>query len=159
MASPLTVSCSRTVPFPVEETFAFTLPEPLPRLFRRWWGPIPPVVRVDGPEVWGTAGQVRTIHTGDGASMREELLVVEAPSRFTYELTELTGAFRFLAGSIDGTWSFDPVGTGTRVTWEWTIHPPSDVASYALPVLGMLWKGYARRSLDQLDELLAASLG
>lgn len=159
MASPLTVACSRTVPFPVEQAFAFTLPEPLPRLFRRWWGPLPPIVSVDGPVPWGEVGQARTIHTADGASMREELLSVDAPRRFTYELTGLTGAFKVLAASIDGSWIFDPVGTGTRVTWQWTIHPADSPAAVALPVLGRLWKGYARRALDQLDELMVASLG
>lgn len=158
MADPLVLVQSRTVPFPVEQAFAFTLPEPLPRLFRRWWGPLPPITGVEGPALWGEAGQVRLIHTADRASMREELLTVEAPRSFTYELTELTGAFRFLAASIDGTWSFDPVGTGTRVTWQWTIHPAQGPAAAALPVLGLLWKGYARRALDQLDDLMVASL-
>jgi len=159
MPSPLSVACSRTVPFPVESAFAFTLPEPLPRLFRRWWGPLPPITGVEGPVLWGEVGQVRTIHTADGASMREELLTVEAPHRFGYVLTELTGAFRLLAASIEGTWSFDPVGTGTRVTWQWTIHPADSPVAVALPALGLLWMGYARRALDQLDELLVATLG
>jgi len=159
MPSPLTVACSRTVPFPVDAAFGFTLPEPLPRLFNRWWGPLSPISGVDGSGPWGEAGQVRTIHTADGASMREELLTVEAPHRFTYELTDLTGALKVLATSIDGTWSFDPVGTGTRVTWQWTIHPADSPAAAALPVLGLLWKGYARRALDQLDDLMVASLG
>ena len=158
MADPLVLAQSRTVPFPVEQAFGFTLPEPLPRLFNRWWGPLPPIAGVDGPPTWSEAGQVRTIHTADGASMREELLAVEAPDRFGYELTELTGAFKFLAASIDGTWSFDPVGTGTRVTWQWTIHPAAGPAAVALPVLGLFWKGYARRALDQLDDLMVASL-
>ena len=96
MADPLVLAQSRTVPFPVEQAFGFTLAEPLPRLFNRWWGPLPPIAGVDGPPTWSEAGQVRTIHTADGASMREELLAVEAPDRFGYELTELTGAFKFL---------------------------------------------------------------
>ena len=91
--------------------------------------------------------------------MREALLAVVAPRRFSYELTDLTGAFKLLDASIDGSWSFDPVGTGARVTWEWIIHPADSPAAVGLPVLGMLWKGYARRALDQLDELMVAALG
>jgi len=158
MASPLIVACSRTVPFPVDQAFAFTLAEPLPRLFRRWWGPMPPITGVDGPGTWGEVGQVRTIHTADGGSLREELRVVEPPNRFEYTLSVLTGGFRLLVGSVDGRWAFDPVGTGTRVTWEWTLHPSDGPAAVGLPVLGWCWKGYARRALDQLDDLMVATL-
>jgi hypothetical protein len=157
MAVPIVLAQSRTVPFPLEQAFAFTLPAPLPAIFSRWWGPLPPIVDVDGPEPWGEVGEVRRIRTADGASMREELLSVDAPNRFTYRLTEV--ALRFLVASVDGSWSFEPVGTGTRVEWSWTIHSASDVASFVLPVVGLLWKGYARRALDRLDEMMVAELG
>ena len=94
MADPLVLVQSRTVPFPVEQAFAFTLPAPLPAIFSRWWGPLPPISGVDGPDPWGTPGQVRRIRTADGASMREELLTADAPDRFTYRLTEVAGALK-----------------------------------------------------------------
>jgi hypothetical protein len=161
MADPLVLVQSRTLPFPVEQAFAFTLAAPLPAIFSRWWGPLPPISGVDGPEPWGTPGQVRHIRTADGASMREELLTADAPDRFTYRLTEVAGALRLLFASVDGSWAFQPVGAGTRVTWSWTIHPASAAASVVLPVVGLLWKGYARRALDRLDEMMvdALSLG
>lgn len=159
MADPLVLAQSRTVPFPVDRAFAFTLPAPLPAIFSRWWGPLPPITDVEGPVPWGTVGEVRRIRTADGASMREELLTVDAPNRFTYRLTEVAGALKFLFASVDGSWSFEPVGTGTRITWSWTIHPASDAASFVLPAVGLLWKGYARRALDRLDEMLVAELG
>jgi hypothetical protein len=159
MADPLVLVQSRTVPFPVEQAYAFTLPAPLPAIFSRWWGPLPPITGVDGPEPWGTPGQVRRIHTADGASMREELLTADAPDRFTYRLTEVAGALKLLFESVDGSWAFQPVGTGTRVTWSWTIYPASDVASFVLPVVGLLWRGYARRALARLDAMMVAELG
>ena len=94
------------------------------------------------------------------SSLREELLTADAQSdRFTYRLTEVEGALKLLFASVDGSWAFQPVGTGTRdVTWSWTIHPASDVASFVLPVVGVLWKGYARRALDRLDAMMVADL-
>jgi hypothetical protein len=62
-----------------------------------------------------------------------------------------------LVGSLDGTWSFDPVGTGTRVTWTWTVHPASAAAGLAMPVFARLWRGYARQALDDLEGLLLQS--
>ena len=115
MAAPVELAQSRTFPFPVEKAFAFTLSAPLPAIFRQWWGPLPPITDVTGPESWGTVGQTRVIRTADGATMHEELLTVEAPDRFAYELTEVTGALKYLFASVDGSWSFAAVGTGTGV--------------------------------------------
>ena len=53
---------------------------------------------------------------------------------------------------------FEPVGTGTRVEWRWTLHPVSRFAAAVLPIVGRLWQGYARRALDQLDVLMVAEL-
>lgn len=159
MAAPVELAQSRTYPFPVEQAFAFTLPAPLPAIFSRWHGPLPPISTVTGPEPWGTVGQVRVIRTADGATMQEELLAVDEPNRFAYRLTEVTGALKFLLTSVDGSWTFSPVGSGTRIEWAWTIHPVSAAAALALPVLGMLWQGYARKALDRLDELMVAELG
>ena len=159
MATPLELVRSRTYPFPVEQAFEFTLPAPLPAIFSGWYGPLPPIAGVDGPEPWGEVGESRRIRTVDGGTMREELVVVEAPNRFTYRLSEITGPLKVLAGSIDGSWAFQPVGTGTRITWGWTIHPASEVASAVMPALRPMWNGYARRALDQLDQLMVAALG
>jgi hypothetical protein len=156
MASSLSVSRSRTYPVERDEAFAKTLPLPLPDLFARRYGPLPPITSVDQEGEWATAGQIRTIHTGDGGSMREELLDVDPPHSFSYELTEVSGPMKALARSVDGRWSFDPVGTGCRITWSWTIHPANAAGGLALPVFGRMWRGYAGRALDRLEDLLLA---
>ena len=91
MANPLHVSASRTYPVPADEAYAFTLPLPLEELFPMRYGPIPPITGTDQEGVWGEVGQVRTIHTGDGGSLRERLVEVSAPARFAYEITDVTG--------------------------------------------------------------------
>lgn len=45
------------------------------------------------------------------------------PDHFDYVLTEFTGAFKPLVTHVTGRWAFAPAGTGTRVTWSWTLHP------------------------------------
>ena len=150
---------SRRYPFPPGQAFEFTIAAPLPELFSHWYGPLPPVVSVDGPEEWGAAGLVRTVRTADGSTMHEEMLDVERPRQFSYRLSQLTGALRHLAASVDGAWHFEPVDGGTQITWSWVVHPASGFAAVILPVVGRCWQGYARRALDQLEQLMVARQG
>ena len=147
MASPLHVSRSRTYPVALDDAFARTLAWPLPELFDSRYGPIPPISAVDfDGDAWGTVGQARTIRTGDGGSMREELVAVDPPDRFAYEITRITGPMKPLVGRVEGEWAFEPVGTGCRITWSWTVHAASTASALGLPVFGRLWLGYARRA-------------
>ncbi len=59
-----------------------------------------------------------------------------------------------LVGGIEGAWSFEAVGTGTRVTWSWEVEPASSASGYLMPVFGRLWAGYARQALENLEDLL-----
>ncbi|HRW36991.1 MAG: SRPBCC family protein [Acidimicrobiales bacterium] len=158
MASPLHVSCSRTYPVPADRAYELTVAWPLEELFHRRYGPIPPIVGTDQDGEWGTFGQVRTIHLADGGSMQERLTTVEPPHRFGYEITGVTGPMKPLAARIEGTWAFEEVGTGCRITWTWVIHPASSASGLVLPVFGRIWKGYARRALDHLEALLLGAL-
>src|ERR1700712_2216006 len=155
MTQPLVVSSSRAYPVPVDRAFGFVLPTPLEEIFDRRFGPLPPISGVEGQDgSWGTVGQTRTIKLSDGGTMREELTEVDAPGGFGYRITEVTGAMRPLVASVEGRWSFDAVGTGVRITWQWTVHPASSVAELAMPLFGWLWKGYARQAMDRLETLM-----
>ncbi len=147
---------SRAIPVDVETAFGRTLPMPLPLLFSRWYGPISPVKAVrDQAGDWSAAGQTRTVIQVGGGSMREELTVVDPPNTFGYTLTNVTGPLSPLVDHIDGEWLFAPTGTGTTVTWRWTVHPKSAAAGLAMPGFAALWRGFARQGLEQLsDELL-----
>lgn len=147
---------SRAIPVDVDAAFSRTLPMPLPALFSRWYGPIAPVKTVYGQSGdWNTAGQTRTVVQVGGGTMREELTLVESPNTFGYTLSGITGALAPLVEHIEGQWRFEPVGTGTQVTWRWVVHPKSRAAALAMPTFAALWRGYARQSLEQLSaELL-----
>jgi hypothetical protein len=154
MATPITVEQSRAIPIEVQRAFDATLPIPLTVIFSRRYGLLPPIKQVRGQDgSWGQVGQSRTVVTTDGATMRELLTDVDAPHSFGYRLSNITGPLRPLVDSIDGRWEFAPVGTGTMVTWRWALHPKG-VAAHAMPLIALMWRGYARQALELLSEQL-----
>jgi hypothetical protein len=157
MPRSVVVEQSRAIPIAVEDAFSRTLPLPLPQVFTSWYGPIPPIkgVREQTGE-WDAAGQTRVVLMVGGGSAREELTSVDPPGSFGYTLSGIKGPLATLVRLVEGEWRFTPVGTGTRVSWQWVVHPRSGVTAPALPVLGRIWKGYARRTLETLSDLLVS---
>jgi polyketide cyclase/dehydrase/lipid transport protein len=157
MAQPLTVEQSRSIPVAREALFSDMVPMPLPALFKRWYGPIPPIKEVrDQSGDWDTVGQSRTIFLTGGGSMRERLTSYDAPTSFGYTLSDIKGPMAPLVSGVDGLWTFEQAGVETTVTWRWTIHPRSALTAPVLPVFGKLWKGYTRQSLAELERQLVS---
>lgn len=150
------VARSRTYPVPLQEAFPRTLATPLPELFNRGFGPLRPVTGVDQEGLWTRVGQTRTVHTSDGGTATERLVTFNEPHSCTYELSNLTGTPRLLINRVEGAWRFESVGTGCRITWSWTIYPQSSASALVLPIFGRLWQGYARLTLDRLEQILLA---
>lgn len=147
---------SRAIPVETDAAFRRTLSIPLPTLFNYWYGPIAPVRAVLGQSgEWGTVGQTRTVVQVGGGSMREELVGVDPPNVFSYILSDVAGPLAPVVERIDGAWRFEPLGTGTRVTWHWSVYPKSSLAGSAMPLFARIWRGHARRALERLsDELV-----
>ena len=59
-----------------------------------------------------------------------------------------------LIDHIEGYWIFAQHGTGTRVTWRWTLHRRSALTAPALPMFARVWRGYARGALETLSDYL-----
>ena len=155
MTRSLAVEQSRLIPVGIDEAFAGTLPLPLEKVFNRWYGPIGPVREVrDQTGEWDAAGQTRVLVLAPAGSMHEELTSLDPPHSFGYALTGITGPLGLLVGRADGQWVFTASGAATTVTWRWNIHARSALTAPLLPVLGSLWKGYARQSLGTLSALL-----
>jgi Polyketide cyclase / dehydrase and lipid transport len=156
MATPITIDSSRAVPVGLQQAFEGTLPLPLTTIFSRRFALLPPIKEVrDQHGAWGQSGQSRMIITSDGGTMRELLTDVQPPHSFSYRLTDITGPLRPLVQSIDGRWEFAPKGTGTEITWRWTLHP-RHAGAVILPLITMMWRGYARQALELLSEQLLA---
>ena len=128
---------------------------PLPTLFRQWYGPIPPIKEVrDQHGDWHSVGETRTIVLAGGGTMRETLTAVDPGRSFGYTITDITGPMAPLMDHVEGSWIFDQVGTGTRVTWRWVLHPKSAFSAPALPVFARVWRGYAGQALESLSDYL-----
>ena len=155
MPSSLHLESSRAVPVEVGAAFDRLIGHPLTDLMSRRYGLLPPIREVrDQSGPWDTVGQTRTIVTSDGGTMRERLTEVVRPERFDYVLTDFTGAFKPLVSHVDGRWAFAPVGTGVLITWSWTLHPTSAYAARVLPLVGRMWRGYARQALEHTSDVL-----
>jgi hypothetical protein len=157
MAPPVSVEQSLAIPVGVQHAFDVTLPAPLTAIFRRRYLLLPPIKEVRGQEgTWGQVGQVRTIVTADRGTMRETLTDIDAPHAFSYQLSDITGPMRPLVDGVEGRWEFAPKGTGTLVTWRWTLHPRGSGAPF-MPLIISMWRSYAKRALEQLSALLLTS--
>jgi hypothetical protein len=150
MSQPLVVAQSGAMPVAPKDAFDAVFWMDVPTVFRRWYGPFPPIKAVTGD--WGSVGQARTLKLVGGASMREELVHADAPNSFGYALTEIKGPLATLVKRVEGEWAFAPSGNGTTATWQWTLHPRSAFTAPMLPVFARLWRGYARQSLDELSK-------
>ena len=153
----ITVEQSRAIPIELHRAFDGTLPMPLTAIFARRYGLLPPVKLVRGQDgVWGEVGQTRTVVTTDGGTMRELLTEVDDPNSFSYRLSEISGPMRPLVDTIDGRWEFARHGTGTLVTWRWTLQPKG-LGTGVLRPIARMWRGYARQALELLSEQLLAA--
>jgi hypothetical protein len=152
-----TVEQSRAIPIELQRAFDVTLPIPLTAIFSRRYVLLPPIKQVRGQDgVWGQVGQSRTVVTTDGGTMRELLTEIHAPHSFSYRLSDISGPLWPLVDSIDGCWEFAMQGTGTLITWRWTLHPRS-LGVLVMPLITLMWRGYARQALELLSEHLLAA--
>jgi hypothetical protein len=152
---PITVEQSRAIPIELQRAFDVTLPISLTTIFSRRYALLPPIKEVRGQSgVWGQVGQSRTVVTTDGATMREVLTQVDSPHSFSYRLSEMSGPLGPLVDSIDGRWEFAVQGTGTLVTA--TLHAKG-LGARVMPLITLMWRGYARQALELLSEHLLAA--
>ena len=144
MATSFFVSSSTVVPVAPEAAFQGLLDAPLERLFPHRAGPMPAIARCEGQEgSWGTVGQTRNVVLSDGTGNLETLVGLTRPSDYRYRITGIEGPFKLLVSSIDGRFTFEPEGDGTRVTWSWTLHGRNAAARLAFPVVGIFWRRWA----------------
>ncbi len=149
-----TLRASRSIPVPVDVAYDATLPMPLTRIFSRRYAALPVITEVrDQAGHWGTVGQTRTIVLADRGILRETLTSVTPGRSFGYHVEPLRGPLAPLVAGVEGTWTFEPAGTGVRVTWQWDVRP-TRVGAVVMPVFARMWHGYARQALEEIERAL-----
>ena len=144
MASTYFVSSSTVVPVTPEVALEGVLDAPLEKLFPHRSGPIPAIARCEGQDgSWSRVGQTRNVVLADGTSNLETLVGLERPNEYRYRITGIQGPFRLLVSSIDGRFTFEPEGAGTRATWSWELHGRSAASRLAFPAFGLFWNRWA----------------
>lgn len=157
MSAPYLLSSSTVVPVPPDVAYDGVVDAPLEELFSHRAGLIPSIRECrgqDGP--WGSVGQTRTVVLADGSTNLETLVVADRPGTYRYRLGDFTGPFKALVAGVDGAFSFEVEGSGTRVTWTWSLRPTNPVTRLGLPVLGYFWRQYADKMWPQYAARLAA---
>lgn len=98
MADRARVEQSRTIPVSPVEAFRAIIDMDVPVVFRRRYGPIPPIRRVsgrDGANWAATVGQTRILElAGGGSSIRETVVSVDQPRSWEYAITDFKGPGR-----------------------------------------------------------------
>jgi hypothetical protein len=156
MAAPYLLSSSTVVPVPPDVAYDGVVDAPLEELFAHRAGLIPPIRECrDQDGAWGTIGQTRTVVLADGSTNLETLVVADRPGVYRYRLSDFTGPFKALVAGVDGAFSFEAEGPGTRVTWSWSLRPTNPVARLGLPVLGVFWRQYAAKMWPRYSARLA----
>jgi hypothetical protein len=137
-----------------DRTFAI-LTRSDPVRFYPKYGLLPAVVEVrDQTGAWDAPGQSRTLILGDGSTVVERLRVVDAPRRFSYQLTDFTGFFGELVAFADAEWDFDASIEGTRIRWTYTFHAQPKRGWVVRLIVRLLWSRYMKRVLPGLvDEV------
>ncbi|MFV8318118.1 SRPBCC family protein [Mycobacterium sp. 23] len=119
MPNGVRVEQSRTLPVSPEQAFRGIIEMDVPTMFRRRYGPIPPILNVSGRDAgdWrGTAGQTRVLELGPWGSIRETVVSVDQPHAWVYRITDFKGPLAALLDRIEAEFRFRPAGTGTRIT-------------------------------------------
>jgi Polyketide cyclase / dehydrase and lipid transport len=147
MVAPYLLSSSTVVQAPIEVAFDGIMNAPLEELFPKGAGIIPAVKECTGQVgPWATVGQTRKVVTADGNSNTETLVTYDrSGGLYQYRLSDLTGPLKALVAGVDGQFTYVAEGSGTRVTWSWTMHPTNAVTRALLPVMGVFWRQYAAK--------------
>lgn len=115
-------------------------------------GPIPALTRI---ELHGEPAldAERSVHSADGAVLRERITGFEFGKRHTYTLSGLRPPLAWLVRQGDAEWRFDGDDEGTRVRWAYAFTLTSPLAwPIAAPLLGLFMHRAMRDCLRTLAQ-------
>ena len=132
---------------PLEMTWNIATPM-TPVGFYPKFGPLPAVVGVEGQTGgWDAPGQHRTLHLSDGGTVREEIVSVDRPAVFVYELTQFSNLFAKLVAGARAEWRFSAHGGGTRIHWTYTFTALPGRGVIVAVIVKLFWAPYMKKVL------------
>jgi hypothetical protein len=156
MAGSYDVTSSTVLAATPEDAYDALLAAPLEEILGHRSGPIPGIARTEGQDgAWGTVGKTRTIVTTDGGRTLETLVVADRGADYRYRITDVRGLMKPLVSTIDGRFTFVPEGSGTRVTWSWTLHPTA-LGRPGMPLMAFFWRRWAATMWPRYAALVTA---
>lgn len=143
-----------TLPLGAEATYDFLTSPPAYETFTGY-GPIPGIERLEWHEGDSrTAGSVATVHSTDGSTHTERVVLAERPTLYAVEISGFSSAFRLLTKGATERWGMVPAPGGTRLerTFEFQLRSP------LLWPLGAALGGLFRKALQRNHENFLAHL-
>lgn len=143
------------IPRPPEAAFDFAVAETTLPLVLRAAFPIPGVVRID----WEGGGALRVganrrATMTDGSVMVEEIVTHVRPREHAYRWAgKVPLPLRPVIRGAKGTWTFEPLASGTRVVWRYTFDLTSPLAYLHGRLVALLFRRWMRRGLARLSQL------
>lgn len=135
-----------------EQVFAYATTPSAAAEFFTGYGPIPAIRSIEflpssGPHIGGE----RTVRLVDGSELLEEIVGWDPPRRHSYRVTNFRPPLSRLASEATGSWTFEPTGQGTRITWHYAYRLTTPLAwPLAVPLVKLLMRGAMQRALDRI---------
>jgi hypothetical protein len=101
----------------------------------------------------GVVGSRIRVTSTDGSSHVEEVVEWQPDHSVRLQMTGFSPPLSRLATAFDESWAFEPVGTATRVTRSFELHPRSAVTRPALWLISLLLRRAVARHLRQMRDL------
>lgn len=136
----------------LETTFDVIVPIDLSRVFHKH-GPLPGVNGTRGAEgAWDHVGASRVVELSDGSEAPETITAYERPGYFGYTVGPFESApLRWLVDVALGEFWFIAGDDATAIRWSYTFVPKSSIRKPLVRlVVGTLWRGYAKRTLERM---------
>ncbi len=114
------------LPLDVETTYDFLTSPPAYETFTGH-GPIPGIDRLEWHEGDSRkAGSRATVHSKDGSTHTERVVLADRPTLYAVEISEFSSAFRFLTKGASERWGMMPAPGGTKLdrTFEFELRSP-----------------------------------
>ncbi len=100
----------------------------------------------------GVVGSRIRVTNTDGSSHVEEIEEWQPDRSLRLRMTEFSAPLSRLATEFVESWAFEPVGTATRVTRSFVLHPKSALARPALWLISLLLRRAVARHLRRMGD-------